>query len=145
MTQLILYTCENGQAQVQLRADSGTLWLTQLEMAEPFNASKQNISLHLKNIYQDGELDPAATVKEFLSVQTEGAFKAYCHAAFDHFRGVTKMLERDSGSKCEVDHVRGFSTRCVENPLESLTIDHVSQFATTSHQYREDINHGSHS
>ncbi|GAB0057459.1 hypothetical protein SIID45300_01787 [Candidatus Magnetaquicoccaceae bacterium FCR-1] len=73
MTQLILYTSEDGQAQVQLRADLGTVWLTQLEMAELFNASKQNISLHLKNIYQDGELDPAATVKESLTVQTEGA------------------------------------------------------------------------
>ncbi len=71
--QLILYTSEDGQAQVQLRADRGTVWLTQLEMAELFNASKQNISLHLKNIYQDGELDPAATVKESLTVQTEGA------------------------------------------------------------------------
>jgi len=72
MTQLILYTSEDGQAQVQLRADLGTVWLTQLEMAELFNASKQNISLHLKNIYQDRELDPAATVKESLTVQTEG-------------------------------------------------------------------------
>ena len=73
MTQLILYTSEDGQAHVQLRADLGTVWLTQLEMAELFNASKQNISLHLKNIYQDSELDPAATVKESLTVQTEGA------------------------------------------------------------------------
>ena len=73
MTQLILYTSEDGQSQVQLRADRGTVWLTQLEMAELFSASKQNISLHLKNIYQDGELDLAATVKESLTVQTEGA------------------------------------------------------------------------
>lgn len=73
MTQLILYTSEDGQARVQLRAERGTVWLTQLEMAELFNASKQNISLHLKNIYQDGELDPAATVKDYLTVQTEGS------------------------------------------------------------------------
>jgi hypothetical protein len=72
MTQLILYTSEDGQARIQLRADQGTVWLTQLEMAELFNASKQNISLHLKNIFEDGELDPAATVKESLTVQTEG-------------------------------------------------------------------------
>lgn len=57
---------------MQLRADRGTVWLTQLEIAELFNASKQNISPHLKNVYQDGELDPAATVKESLTVQTEG-------------------------------------------------------------------------
>lgn len=73
MTQLILYTSEDGQSQVQLRADRGTVWLTQLEMAELFNASKQNISLHLKNLFEDGELDPAATVKETLTVRTEGA------------------------------------------------------------------------
>ena len=50
-----------------------TVWLTQLEMAELFDATKQNISLHLKNIFEDGELDPAATVKESLTVQTEGS------------------------------------------------------------------------
>ena len=72
MTQIILYTSEDGQAKVQLRADRDTVWLTQLDMAELFSASKQNISLHLKNIYQDGELDPVATVKEFLTVATDG-------------------------------------------------------------------------
>ncbi len=70
---LILYTSEDGRSQVKLRADQQTVWLTQLEMAELFDATKQNISLHLKNIFQDAELNPAATVKESLTVQTEGA------------------------------------------------------------------------
>lgn len=73
MTQLILYTSEDGESQVQLRADGQTVWLTQLDMAELFHATKQNISLHLKNIFDEGELDPAATVKKSLTVQTEGA------------------------------------------------------------------------
>jgi hypothetical protein len=75
MTQLILYTSEDGQAQVQLRADLGTVWLTQLEMAELFSASKQNISLHLKNIFQDGELAEESVVKESLTTAADG--KAY--------------------------------------------------------------------
>ena len=75
MTQLILCTSEDGQAQVQLQAGLGKVWLTQLEMAELFNATKQNISLHLKNIFEDGELDPAATVNESLTVQTEGKYR----------------------------------------------------------------------
>ncbi|MCF8150984.1 MAG: virulence RhuM family protein [Sulfuritalea sp.] len=75
MTQLILYTSEDGQAQVQLRADRGTVWLTQLEMAELFNASKQNISLHLKNLFQDGELHEESVVKESLTTAVDG--KAY--------------------------------------------------------------------
>jgi len=72
MSQLILYTSEDGQSRIQLRAEGGTVWLTQLDMAEMFHASKQNISLHLKNIYEVGELDAAATVKESLTVQSEG-------------------------------------------------------------------------
>jgi len=72
MTQLILYTSEDGQAQVQLRADLGTVWLTQLEMAELFNASKQNISLHLKNIFADGELSEDSVVKESLTTAADG-------------------------------------------------------------------------
>ncbi len=73
MSDLILYTTEDGRSQVQLRADQNTVWLTQLEMAELFNATKQNISLHLKNIFEDGELEPSATVKESLIVQIEGS------------------------------------------------------------------------
>ncbi|WP_114972917.1 virulence RhuM family protein [Rhodoferax ferrireducens] len=72
MNNLILYTTDDGMSQIQLRADLGTVWLTQLEMAELFDATKQNISLHLKNLFEDGELDAAATVKESLTVQTEG-------------------------------------------------------------------------
>ncbi len=73
MNALILYTTEDGKSQIKLRADQQTVWLTQLEMAELFDATKQNISLHLKNLFADGELDPAATVKESLTVQTEGS------------------------------------------------------------------------
>ena len=72
MNNLILYTTDDGKSQIQLRADLGTVWLTQLEIAELFDATKQNISLHLKNIIEDGELDAAATIKESLTVQTEG-------------------------------------------------------------------------
>ena len=72
MTDLILYTTEDGRSQIKLRAQEQSVWLTQLEMAELFDATKQTISLHLKNVFEDGELDPAATVKESLTVQIEG-------------------------------------------------------------------------
>ncbi len=69
---LILYTTDDGKSQIQLRTKNQTVWLTQLEMAELFDATKQNISLHLKNVFEDGELDAGATVKESLTVQIEG-------------------------------------------------------------------------
>jgi hypothetical protein len=72
MSELILYQTDDGKAQVKLRAEDGSAWLTQMEIAELFATSKQNVSLHLKNILAEGELDPTATVKESLTVQTEG-------------------------------------------------------------------------
>lgn len=73
MSDLILYTTEDGKTQIDLRLQDGTVWLTQLQIAELFQATKQNISLHLINIFEDGELNQEATVKESLTVQTEGA------------------------------------------------------------------------
>ena len=70
--ELILYTAEDGRAAVHLRAEDGTVWLTQLEMAALFDTSKQNISLHVKNILAERELLGGTTVKESLTVQTEG-------------------------------------------------------------------------
>jgi hypothetical protein len=72
MTQLILYTSEDGQSRIQLRAEGNTVWLTQLEMAELFSATKQNISLHLKNIFEDGELDEISVVKDSLTTASDG-------------------------------------------------------------------------
>ena len=72
---LILYTTEDGKNQIQLRAKDQTVWLTQLEMAELFDATKQNISLHLKNLFEDGELLQDSVVKESLTTAADG--KAY--------------------------------------------------------------------
>jgi hypothetical protein len=71
MTDLSLYTTQDGRNQIKLRAQEQSAWLTQLEMAKLFDATKQNTSLHLKNVFEDGELDPAATIKDPLTVQTK--------------------------------------------------------------------------
>jgi len=72
VSDLVLYTSEDGQTRLQLRADGKTIWLSQLEIAELFQTTKQNVSLHAKNIFEEGELGPEATVKDSLTVQTEG-------------------------------------------------------------------------
>jgi hypothetical protein len=69
---LILYTTEDGQSQIQLRAEQQTVWLTQLEMADLFSASRQNISLHLKNVFEDNELEEKSVVKESLTTAADG-------------------------------------------------------------------------
>lgn len=72
MNELILYTTEDGHSQIKLRAKDETVWLSQREMAELFDVSTDNVGLHLKNIYEDGELSREATAEESSVVQTEG-------------------------------------------------------------------------
>jgi hypothetical protein len=69
---LILYTSEDGKSRIQLRAKDHTVWLSQREMAQLFDVSTDNIGLHLKNIYEDSELNRKATTEESSVVQTEG-------------------------------------------------------------------------
>lgn len=68
--QVLIY--RDGALNLQVRLDGQTVWLSQAGMAELFQTTKQNISLHLQNIFEEGELDPPATVKQYLTVQTEG-------------------------------------------------------------------------
>lgn len=72
MPELILYTSEDGQISIKLRAEDGSVWLSQQEMAELFATSKQNISHHVRAILAEAE-QPEATVKSYLTVQNEGS------------------------------------------------------------------------
>ena len=73
MNDLILYTTDDGKSQIKLCAKSETVWLSQREMSELFDVSTDNVGLHLKNIYEDGELSREATTEESSVVQSEGA------------------------------------------------------------------------
>jgi hypothetical protein len=71
--QFLVYIAEDGRTKLEVRLENETVWLTQQHMAELFQTTQQNISLHLQNIYEEGELKREATHKEFLSVRREGS------------------------------------------------------------------------
>jgi len=71
-SQFLVYAAEDGRVKVEVRLENETVWLTQQHMAELFQTTQQNVSLHLQNTYEEGELQRAATHKEFLSVRQEG-------------------------------------------------------------------------
>ena len=71
--ELVLYATDDGAAQFYLRAEGGTVWLTQLELAELFQTSVPNINIHIKNVLAEGELQSSATIKEDLIVRDEGS------------------------------------------------------------------------
>ena len=75
MSEIIIYQNEEGQTDIEVKLEDETLWLSQKQMAELFGVTKQNISLHIQNIYEEQELMPQATIKKYLTVQTEGKRK----------------------------------------------------------------------
>jgi hypothetical protein len=68
----LIYQPEDGKTRISVRLEGDTVWLTQASMAELFQTTPQNITLHIKNIYDDGELSEEATCKDYLQVQMEG-------------------------------------------------------------------------
>jgi hypothetical protein len=71
-TEFILYQTEDGKTRIQVRLENETVWLTQAAMAELFQTTPQNITLHIKAICAEGELPEGATCKEYLQVRSEG-------------------------------------------------------------------------
>src|SRR3990172_1465963 len=71
-SQIIIYQTESGSTKIDVRLENETVWLTQKNIAELFQTTKQNISLHIINIFEEGELKQESTVKNFLTVQNEG-------------------------------------------------------------------------
>ena len=69
---IIIYQTDNGLTKIDVRVENETVWLSQQQMAKLYDTTKQNISLHIKNIFDEEELDEASTVKEFLTVKQEG-------------------------------------------------------------------------
>lgn len=71
-SQIIIYQTEKGETKLEVRLENETVWLTQKLMAELFQTTVANINIHLKNIFDEEELDPKATIKDFLIVRLEG-------------------------------------------------------------------------
>ncbi|OFZ15548.1 MAG: hydroxyacid dehydrogenase [Bdellovibrionales bacterium RBG_16_40_8] len=70
--EIILFQSNDGQTKIQVRFEERSVWLTQAAIAELFQTTPQNITLHLKSIYEEGELVEEATCKEYLQVRQEG-------------------------------------------------------------------------
>ena len=71
-SEILIYQSKDGITKVDVKMENETVWLSINQMAELFQTTKQNISLHIQNIFEEGELQEEATVKEYLTVQKEG-------------------------------------------------------------------------
>ena len=71
--QFLVYEAEDGRVKIDVRLADETVWLSQALIAELFQTSVPNISMHIRNVYEEGELQPEATIKKFLTVRQEGS------------------------------------------------------------------------
>ena len=69
---IIIYQTDDGQTAIDVRLENETVWLSQAQMVDLFQTTKQNVSLHVNNVFKEGELEEGSTVKEYLTVQKEG-------------------------------------------------------------------------
>ena len=70
-SEFILYQTEDGRTRIQCHFEDDTLWLTQAQIAELFQTTPQNVTLHLKALFAEGELPEAATCKDYLQVRRQ--------------------------------------------------------------------------
>jgi len=71
-SEILLYQTEDGQTKIDVRLEEETVWISQKQMAELFQTTKQNVSLHIRNIFKEGELDEISVVKDYLTTASDG-------------------------------------------------------------------------
>ena len=69
---ILIYQSEGGQTKIEVRLEGQTLWLNQADLAQLYQTTKQNISSHIQNIYEEGELSEDSVVKEYLTTAADG-------------------------------------------------------------------------
>ncbi len=81
--EVVIYKSPEGDTKLDVKLKEETVWLSQAQLVELFKTTKQNISLHIHNIYKEGELDKNSTVRKYLTVQKEGIRKV--ERKIEHF------------------------------------------------------------
>jgi len=122
MGEIVLYQTEDGRTRLECRFADETLWLSQALMAELFQTTPQNITLHLQSLYAEGELEESATCKEFLQVRLEGGRqvrRALKHYSLDAILAVGYRVRSERGTQFR----RWATERLREYLVKGFTMD----------------------
>src|ERR1035441_8222780 len=102
-SELILYQTEDNRTRIEVRLENETVWLTQAQMAELFQTTIPNVSMHIRNILAEGELQAGSVVKEFLTTAADGKnyTTKFHNLDFPHRRNrPRRTARRPSGRRC---------------------------------------------
>ncbi|MFA6138184.1 MAG: virulence RhuM family protein [Sulfurimonas sp.] len=98
-TNIIIYNTADGKASVSLLAKDGTAWLSQSQLAELFATSKQNISLHIQNIFEEGEVEQNSVVKEYLTTANDGKNYSVAHYSLEMILAIGFRVRSKRGTQ----------------------------------------------
>ena len=124
-SQLLLYRTEEAHTRIEARLQDGSVWLPQAQMADLFQSTPQNITLHLKAIYQEGELLREATCKDYLQVRAEGARSVQRILKFyslDAILAVGYRVRSPRGMQCDEDEAgQKVGGQDINRPANTIT------------------------
>ncbi|MDX9742305.1 MAG: RhuM family protein, partial [Arcobacteraceae bacterium] len=98
-TNIIIYNTADGKASVSLLAKDGTAWMSQAQIAELFATTKQNISLHIQNIFEENELEQNSVVKEYLTTAADGKNYSVSHYALEMILAIGFRVRSKRGTQ----------------------------------------------
>jgi len=79
-SEILLYQTDDGQVKIDVRLEDETIWLSQKQLAELFQTSIPNVNMHIKNVFEEGELLPNSVIKEFLTTASDGKnYRTKCY------------------------------------------------------------------
>ena len=119
---IIIYQSEDGETKIDVKLENETVWLSQQQLAELYKTTKQNISLHIKNIFDERELDESSTVKEFLTVQREGSRNVERNVKYYNLDMIISLGYRIK-SKIATNFRKWATERLKEYMIKGFTLD----------------------
>ena len=119
---IVIYQTDDGTTKIDVKLEDETVWLSQQQMADLYDTTKQNISFHIKNIFDEEELDINSTVKEFLTVQKEGNRKVERKVKYYNLDMILSLGYRIK-SKVATNFRRWATERLKEYMIKGFTMD----------------------
>ena len=110
--EVLVYEAPDGGVRVEVKLDRDTVWLTQRQMSELFETTPENVLMHLKNIYADGELEEPATAKDFLAVRMEGKRQVQRQLKHYNLDAIISVGYRVNSRRGRALPPMGHATRC---------------------------------
>lgn len=119
---IIIYQTDDGDTKIDVRFVDETVWLTQAQLVELFHRSKANISEHIKNIYEEGELEEVSTVRKFRTVRQEGSRNVERELVYYNLDLIISLGYRVK-SKITTNFLRWATERLKEYMIKGFTMD----------------------